>query len=1138
MSLRLSDLSIRNPVFAVMVSFALVIFGWMSYRTMGISQFPEVDFPVVSVVINREAAPPEIMDGDVSDVVEDAIASVEGVDSIQSQSSEGTSIVTVYFKLNRDVDAAMQDVQNAVASARRRLPVDIDPPIISKVNPNNLPVIWLTLAGPFAPHKLSDLADRVLKSELSSLYGVGGIQFAGLQARSMRLWIDPERLEAFALTAEDIRAAIQSQHAELPAGYIKSNQVEFNLRTMGEASNAEEFRRLVVARRNDQTIHLGDVAILEDGGEDRRSLARFNRLPAVALGVRKAIGGNLVEVCDSIQKALPRLRKLLPEGVELAVSVDSSEFVKENIHELQLTLILGVLLTSIVCYAFLGSFATTLNICLTIPTSLLGTFFFTKDFLGWFGLPPFTLNLMTLLALSLSVGVVVDDAILVLENIHRHEEKGETRRRAAKKGTREIQFAAMAATLSIVAIFLPVAFMTGVIGRFFFQFGVTVAVAVSLSLLCSLTLTPMLAAYFPEGRQQNSAPTSNKRWLKWAGTGAVAGIAFLYLIIQPNPQPWTIPIGETLEQWAPGFPLPKLDNSFLCYGWLGGGAVMGALSLLFLRFGLPKILGFVANWIIRPILQWPVDALMKIMEHSYGGVLRWSLAYWPFVITMGILLTAINGWFFTGNRLGRELVPSEDQSRILFHATAQVGTNINQMSRLLADCEQIILENDAVESVLSTIGTDTNPVLNEGDLFVRLKPRRDRSLSQSGVIGQLRENLSAVQDLQIIPRDQSTEGFTAQQGYPIDLALIGPGESLGTVSKSISRAMEACLTNEGQPLFADINTDFRSGMPEIRIRPDREKLAMMGLPIERLATSISLLVGGERVAKFTNNGRRYDVRMRLLEQDRDSPDRLRFLPVRLGDNQLVRVEDLIEDLQHESTLQTIRRHDHQRCVNITANPAAGISQGDALVQVRKIANEILPTGYQIVELGNAKAMEETISSLGFALLLGIFVAYMILGVQFNSLIHPVTVLMAMPFAVTGALATLWLTGDTLNMMSMIGLVLLMGLVKKNSIILVDYAEQARLGGKSARNAVLAAGPLRLRPILMTSIATIAGAIPAAIGLGPGAETRAPMARAIIGGILVSTLVSLIFVPVFYVLMEDLRGWLGRIFGPNQVDNHA
>ncbi|MEI6325322.1 MAG: efflux RND transporter permease subunit, partial [Gemmataceae bacterium] len=280
MSLRLSDLSIRNPVFAVMVSFALVIFGWMSYRTMGISQFPEVDFPVVSVVINREAAPPEIMDGDVSDVVEDAIASVEGVDSIQSQSSEGTSIVTVYFKLNRDVDAAMQDVQNAVASARRRLPVDIDPPIISKVNPNNLPVIWLTLAGPFAPHKLSDLADRVLKSELSSLYGVGGIQFAGLQARSMRLWIDPERLEAFALTAEDIRAAIQSQHAELPAGYIKSNQVEFNLRTMGEASNAEEFRRLVVARRNDQTIHLGDVAILEDGGEDRRSLARFNRLPA------------------------------------------------------------------------------------------------------------------------------------------------------------------------------------------------------------------------------------------------------------------------------------------------------------------------------------------------------------------------------------------------------------------------------------------------------------------------------------------------------------------------------------------------------------------------------------------------------------------------------------------------------------------------------------------------------------------------------------------------------------------------------------------------------------------------------------------------------------------------------------------
>src|SRR5438552_7285330 len=492
----LSDLSIKNPVFAVMVSAAMIVFGYLGYRDMGVSQFPEIDFPVVSIVITREAASPDIMDGDVTDVVEDAVAGVEGVDYIMSQSLEGVSIVPVYFKLSRNIDVAMQDVQNAVSAARRRLPLDIDPPVISKVNPNNLPVIWLTLSGPVPLRTISDFAEKEFKQQIAAIPEVGGVQFGGLQARNIRIWVDRDKLTSYNLAADDVKNAIQQQHAELPAGYIKSNLVEFNLRTMGEAYSLNEFRNLLVAQRNGHQIYLKDVATVQDGLEDRRSLARFNRMPAVAVGVRKAIGGNLVAVCENVKKELPRLQKMLPQGVELHVPVDYSVFVRENVDELKLTLFLGIVLTAAVCFLFLGSLGTTINICLSIPTSLIGTFFVINYGVKLVGMQPFTINLMTLLGLSLSVGVVVDDAILVLENIYRHREHGERRRDAALKGAKEISFAAIAATLSIMAIFLPVAFMTGTIGKFFFQFGVTVGVAVFLSLLCALTLTPMLCAFF------------------------------------------------------------------------------------------------------------------------------------------------------------------------------------------------------------------------------------------------------------------------------------------------------------------------------------------------------------------------------------------------------------------------------------------------------------------------------------------------------------------------------------------------------------------------------------------------------------------------------------------------------------------
>jgi HAE1 family hydrophobic/amphiphilic exporter-1 len=1106
----LSDLSIKNPVFAVMLSAAMIVFGYLGYRDMGVSQFPEIDFPVVSIVITREAASPDIMDGDVTDVVEDAVAGVEGVDYIMSQSLEGTSIVTVYFRLSRNIDVAMQDVQNAVSAARRRLPLDIDPPVIAKVNPNNLPVLWLTLSGSQPLHRISDFAEKEFKQQIAAIDGVGGVQFGGLQSRNVRIWVDSGKLAGFNLTAEDVIQAIQRQHAELPAGYIKSNLVEFNLRTMGEAYSLADFKKLRVDKGGSQPVYLEQLAVIEDGLEDRRSLARFNRLPAVAVGVRKAIGGNLVAVCENVKKELPRLKRLVPEGMDLNVSVDYSLFVRENVDELRLTLFLGIILTAVVCFLFLGSIGTTINICLSIPTSLVGTFFVVNYGMRLVGLEPFTINLMTLLGLSLSVGVVVDDAILVLENIYRHREEGRERKEAALHGAREISFAAIAATLSIMAIFLPVAFMTGTIGKFFFQFGVTVGVAVFLSLVCALTLTPMLCAFFLNVREHRPRRPLPFGWslAVWVGLG----LALLSLTgrlttwLWGDYETWTWPVRTFAGGWAALPAWAWWVAETLC--WLLAGLVLTKYGNL--------LYWLLVRFVLDPLFIWPTEWLLNRMTAGYARLLRWSLRHWPAVLALSGGLIAVTAAFLYFDLLGRELVPSEDQSRFVVHVICPVGSSIDQVDRLLQECELKLVERPDVASVLTTVATERGQLINEADLFVQLVPQDQRAKRQQEIIHEVRADLGQVHDVRIVVRDLSTEGFTAQRGDPVDFAIQGDWDKLPGLAHQIMDAMAA------SGLVQDIDSDYRPGMAEVQIIPDRDKLAMVRVPMSRLADSMNSLIGSPRVAKYTDRGRRYDVRVRLLLPQRASPDDLDPLTLRAGDNRLVQLRD-VATLRTVATLPVINRYAHQRKIEITATPAPGVSQGEAIAKCQEITRSILPDGFTVVELGNAQAMHETINSLVFALVLGVIIAYMILGVQFNSFVHPLTVLLAMPFAVTGAFVTLWLTGDTLNMMSMIGLILLMGLVKKNSIILVDYTNTLREQGMGVQEAVLAACPVRLRPILMTSVATVAGAIPAALGLGPGAETRAPMARGIIGGIVLSTLVTLILVPVFYVLVERLRG---------------
>jgi multidrug efflux pump subunit AcrB len=1095
----LSDISIKNPVFAVMLSAAMIVFGYLGYEGLGISQFPEIDFPVVSITTYREAADPETMDYDVTDVIEDAVSGVEGIDYIQSQSLEGVSVVTVFFHLSRSVDVAMQDVQNAVAAAANKLPNDIDPPIISKVNFNKYPVIWLSIHGPRPIQEINDFVDTRLKQQVETIPGCGGVMYGGLRRRNMRLWLSNAKLQAYNLDAFDVMQALRAESVEKPAGYFQGERREINVRVMGEGRTPEQFRQIPIANRDNQIIRVGDVAVVEDGLEDRRGFARFNGEPNVGIGVMRATGANVVEVCDEVKRRLPALRRSLPEGMEISISTDYSLFIKDDIEEVKQSLFFGVILTALVTFVFLGSLGSTLNVCISIPTSLIGTFIAIRIF-------GFTVNFMTLLALSLSVGVVVDDAMVVLENIYRRREHGEARMDAAVKGAREISFAAIAATLSIAAIFVPVAFMKGSIGAFFFQFGITVTVAVLLSLIISLTITPMLCSVFLNVRSM-------------------------------------------------GRPRPRAYGGFL--GW-----IITAITLLF---------WFLDRWILEPILVRPMNWLMDWLSRVYGSILHHALRHKWWVMPASLLLAASALMFAMGLTVplpdwaedvlgspglafkpggtvvrtakpelafvpvGKELVPSEDQNRVLINIICPVGCSIDYVDEMLRKGEEVLIHKlkdpvtgqDVTAGLFAAVSIRPGSLISEGIMFMRLIPADQRTWTQSDVMNVIRMELGRIPGMRAVVLDLSTQGFTATRGYPIDFAVQGPDWDKVT---ELSERIRERLVDSG--FVADVNSDYRPGMPEVRLVPDRVKAAELGIPVRRLAFTLNIAFGGVRDGRFTVLDKRYDVRLRLREQERASPNQVEDIYVKTDKGKLVPLSD-VTTRKMVSTLPIINRYNHQRKVEITANMAPGVSQGEAISRSWEIAEQVreemdLPPSYHLVQLGNAQAMNDTLNSLWVSLALGFVVATMILGVQFNSFVHPFTVLMAVPFGVTGALATLWLAGDTLNLMSMIGMVLLAGLVKKNSIILVDYTNQLRARGMRLEEAVLAACPVRLRPILMTSLATMAAAVPLALGFGPGAETRAPLARSIIGGILLSTLVTLIIVPIFYILFDRFGSWINRL----------
>jgi len=1019
----LSDISIRRPVFAWMLMTGLIVFGAIAFSRMGVSQLPDVDYPVVNVRVSWEGASPEVVETEVTDVIEEAVTSVEGVKEISSSSRQGQANVSIEFHLNREIDVALQEVQTKLAQAQRNLPAEIDPPVLSKSNPEDQPIMWVALTGERTTKELMEFAKDRVKDAFSTLPGVGEVTLGGYVEPNLRVWLDKDKMRARELTVDDVINTVRTQHSELPAGRIETSRQHLNIRVMGEAASVEEFRKIIIPSRQGsplwRTFRIQDVAAVEDGLEDVQRISRSRGQLAVGVGVRKQRGSNAVAVAKSVRARVDEIRPTLPPGLQLNVVFDTTRFIEESAHELYMHLFLAAGLTGLVCFLFLGSISSTVNVLMSIPVSIVGAFT-ALYFLG------FTLNTFTLLGLTLAIGIVVDDAIMVLENIVRHREMGHSRVKAALLGAREITSAAVAATAAVLAIFVPVIFMPGIVGKFLYQFGVTMSVAVALSLLEAITITPMRCSQF----------------------------------------------------------LSAGHDTFVS-----------------------RIM----------------DKFMKALGNVYKRMLGWVLRHrW---LTIGASLLIFATTLPLAQAVKREFIPSQDQSRFMMRLQTPTGSSLEFTDKVFKQAEAKIMEHPAVSHYFAAVGGFGGGETDTGNLNITLKAPKDRPQNpaskrrhtQADVMAWARKEIGKIPGVRrAVVQDLSQQGLSSRRGSPVEASLLGRDwNTLAQVSEQFQERMKA------SGLMVDVDSDYRLGQPELRVVPNRQAAAERGVSIESIGNAINAMIGGVRIGKYTRGGRRYDIRVRLVDKDRSRPDDIRDIWVRNNRGEVIPLSDVVT-IQEKSSLVSITRKDRQRSIRVNANVAPGKSQGEALAEMKKIAKEILPDGTRMVFSGSAATYGESNQGLIFVFILGLFTAYMVLATQYNSFVHPFVVLLALPFSLTGAFLALWLTGNTLNLYSAIGLILLMGIVKKNSILLVDFTNDRRRSGLNVHDALMEACPIRLRPILMTSVATIAAVVPTALALGAGAEARAPMAQVVIGGVMLSTLLTLLVVPAAYSLLSRLE----------------
>ena len=1022
----LSDLSIKQPVFAAMVMVGLVVLGIFSYRELATDLFPNVDFPVVTVRTLYPGVSPETVETEVTKRIEEAINPIEGVRHISSITSEGFSSVVVEFHLGTNIYSASQDVRSKVSALRRDFPTGVEDPVIERLDPADLPILSLSVRSEqLDPKQLTSLIEKVISKRLENIEGVGSLEIVGGQRREIQILVDQDRLKRYNLTVSDVVLALRRENLEVPAGKIEHGRIEELVRVDGKFASADLFSSLIVKTIRGVPVYLHEVASVVDGYEEQRTLALINGERALALQIRKQSGGNTVSVAEAVKDAIPGLNREFAGRAQITVVKDNSTFIRDAVHDVRTTLILGAIFTVMVVFVFLNSWRSTVIIGLTLPVSIISAFIVMR-LLG------FTLNILTLMGLSLAVGLLIDDAIVVRENIVRHMQHGRGHYEAARIGTSEIGLAVMATTFSIIAVFVPVAFMKGIVGRFFYEFGITVAFAVLVSLFVSFTLDPMLSS----------------RWYDPAiASGRRRGL------------------GQLLEVF---------DRQF--------------------------------------------ERLHGVYERSIGFSLRHRFS----VLSIAFVLFVAALAMFP--RLGSTFMPDFDRGEFQVGFKSAPGTSLEQTENIAGDLIRIIGRQQGIAYTFTAIGAGASGSLNEGSIYVKLKPKSERQLSDY----QLRSRLRAEFASYGLAKTSVEEVNDMGDAKPIQISVRGPDlAELDRISTEIAN-MAASV-----PGAADVDRSLDRDKPEVRIRIDRRLAADLGINLDSVAVTLRALLNGEVATQFEDpDGDAYDVRVRLNARQRQALEEINEVDVlsskkdSQGKDMLIPVGQ-IASFQRSTSSSQIRRYDLIREVRISAN-TAGRPMGDVVNDIRMHGARFqLPAGFEILYTGEAEDMRESFGYIYDALILAVVFIYLILASQFGSFTHPLAIMLSLPLSLIGVVGLLLATGDTLNIMSMIGLILLMRLVTKNAILLIDYTNKLRRGGMPRDEALGKAGNTRLRPIVMTTLAMIFGMLPLAFQIGAGSEIRAPMARAVIGGLITSTLLTLLAVPVVYSLLDDLTGKLFR-----------
>jgi multidrug efflux pump len=1033
----LSDVSIKRPVFATVLSLLLVVLGVAAFQKLPVREYPAIDPPIVSVTTIYKGASNTVVESRVTEIIEGAVAGIEGVKAITSNSREERSQVSIEFRLDRDIDAASADVRDRVARVRSRLPDGVDDPLIAKVDGDQRAIVWFTLVSDrYNQLELTDFARRNLVDRLSIVPGVAQVNISGERRFSMRVWLDRQALAARALTVEDVENAIRRQNIELPSGRIESTQRELTVKTDSRLSTVEQFNNVVVAARPGYLIRLGEVAKVEVGPEDERSGLRANGQTAVGLGILRQSTGNTLSVAKGVKEEMARLKENFPDGIGFLVGYDESVFIEQSIYEVYHALAIGVALVIGVIFVFLRSWRATIIPTIAIPVSIIGSFTVIAG-LGY------SLNVLTLLAFVLAIGIVVDDAIVVLENIHARIEKGEPVLLAAYRGSRQITFAVLASTLTLIAVFVPISFMDGNTGRLFTEFGIALAASVAFSALVALSLTPMMCSKLLKTHE---------------------GEGKLYLLT---------------------------EKAFL---------------------GMNE--GY--RWILDRALRAPLVVLG-------GGVAMSFLAYALFLA------------------VPKEFTPIEDRGVVVIPVTAPEGASMNYTSDSVAQIERILrpyIENGEAAVVMANIapGFQRPAPVNSGLLFLRLKPWGQRYKGSEAGVPKPDAPERKQQDIvrEIFPRIAGLPGVRAFALNPPSLGQRGfqpPVQFVlgGTDYETLRGWRDLIMARAAQePRLLNVDSNFRETKPELRVRIDRARAADIGVPIDSIGRTLETMFGARNVSTYVDRGEEYNVILQARLQDRATPSDLASVFVRSTTTQQLIPLSTLVTLAEAAGPAELNRVDRLRSITITASLAPSFTLGEALETMDRFAAEELPPEARISYRGQSLEFRESAASLYFTFALALLIVFLVLAAQFESWIHPLIIMLSVPLAVTGGLGALYFTGISLNVYSQIGMILLIGLMAKNGILIVEFANQLREEGQDIRDAVLNAAVQRLRPILMTSIATVFGAVPLATAAGAGAESREAIGWVIIGGVSFATFMTSFIVPALYLLLARFTKPIGAV----------